>query len=129
MPPNSLSAAQTETFYKLRAVSRLAHSALHLVTHRTPSSLLLKSLIGQLGRFALGALADQELGEKMVRFLRFGDKNTTAATAKDWHHLGKACVYTAEDVVQLREEREQINQEKAAKIKNTRIRLQLKQHQ
>ncbi|KAF8538642.1 hypothetical protein BDD12DRAFT_884607 [Trichophaea hybrida] len=53
----------------------------------------------------------------MVRFLPSGAKNTTAVAAKDRRHLGKACVYSAEDVVQLREERERIDQENAAKIK------------
>jgi hypothetical protein len=82
-PPSSPSAAQTKTPRKPRAVSRLARSALHLVTRQTPSSLKLKSLIGQLGRSAQGALADKELGEEMVRFLCSGAKDTTAVAAKD----------------------------------------------
>jgi hypothetical protein len=78
---------------------------------------LLKSLIGQLARAAQGALADEELGEEIVRFLCSGAKDTTAAAAKDWHHLEEACLYTAENVVQLRDETERIDQEKLCTIK------------
>jgi len=53
----------------------------------------------------------------MLRTLRSGAKDTTAVAAKDRRHLGKACVYTAEDVVQLREERERLDREKVAKAK------------
>jgi hypothetical protein len=53
----------------------------------------------------------------MVRFLRSGANDTTAAAAIDRRIVGKAHVYTAEKVVQLRVERERIDQEKAAKIK------------
>jgi hypothetical protein len=35
--------------------------------------------------------------------------------AKDHHQLGKGCVYTAEDVVQLREESERLDREKVTK--------------
>jgi hypothetical protein len=82
-----------------RAVSRLARSALHLVTHPSPSSLKLKALIAQLGGSAQDALADEELGDEMLRTLCSGAKDTTAVAAKDRRHLGKARVYTAEDVV------------------------------
>jgi hypothetical protein len=58
-------------------------SALHLVTRQTPSSLKLKSFIGQLERSAQGALADKQLGEEIVRFLHSGAKDTTAVAAKD----------------------------------------------
>jgi len=53
----------------------------------------------------------------MLRTLCSGAKDTTAVAAKDCRHLGKACVYTAEDVVQLREERERLDREKVAKAK------------
>src|ERR1700687_3458340 len=53
----------------------------------------------------------------MVRFLCSGVKDTTAAAGEDRRHLDKARVYTAEDVVQLRDMRERIDQETAAKIK------------
>jgi hypothetical protein len=51
-----------------------------------------------------------------VRFLRSGAKDITAAVAKHGRHPGKSRVCTAEDVVQLREERKRIDQENAAKI-------------
>jgi len=53
----------------------------------------------------------------MLRTLRSGAKDTNVAAAKDCRHLGKACVYTAEDVVQLREERERLEREKVTKAK------------
>jgi hypothetical protein len=53
----------------------------------------------------------------MVRFLHSGVNNTTAVAAQDGSHLGKARVYTAEDMVLLREEKERIDQEQVAKIK------------
>jgi hypothetical protein len=56
----------------------------------------------------------------MVRFLQSVAEDTTAVPANDCHHIGKAPVYTAEDVMMLREERERIDQEKAAK---TQMRL------
>jgi hypothetical protein len=102
---------------KPTAVSRLAPNAFDLATRQTPFTLKLKALISQLERSAPGALADKELGEEMVRFLRSGAQDTTVAIANDWCHLCKARVYTIEDVVQLREERERIDREKATKIK------------
>jgi len=53
----------------------------------------------------------------MLRTLRSGAKDPTAVVANDRHHLGKAHVYTAEDVVQLREERERLDREEVAKAK------------
>jgi len=53
----------------------------------------------------------------MLRTLRSGAQDTTAVAAEDCCHLGKACEYTAEDVVQLREERERLDREKVAKAK------------
>lgn len=52
-----------------------------------------------------------------MRFLRSGAKDITDMVAKDQRHHGKDRVYTAEDVVQHREERERIDQEQAAKTK------------
>ena len=48
----------------------------------------------------------------MLRTLRSGAKDTNVVPAKDLCHLGKAHVYTAEDVVQLREERERLEEKK-----------------
>jgi len=45
----------------------------------------------------------------MLRTLHSEAKDTTVAVVKNHHHLGKAHVYTAEDVVQLREERERLD--------------------
>jgi hypothetical protein len=53
----------------------------------------------------------------MLRTLRSGAKDTTVVAAKDRRHLGKARVYTAEDVVQLREGRERLDREKVTKAK------------
>jgi len=53
----------------------------------------------------------------MLRTLRSGAKDITAVAAKNSHHLGNARVYTAEDVVQLREERERLDREKVVKAK------------
>jgi len=53
----------------------------------------------------------------MLRTLRSGAKDTNQVAAKDRCHLGKARVYTAEDVVQLGEERERLGREKVTKAK------------
>jgi len=53
----------------------------------------------------------------MLRTLRSEAKDTTAVAAKNHCHVGKARVYTPEDVVQLREERERLDREKVAKAK------------
>ena len=53
----------------------------------------------------------------MLRTLRSGAKDTNVLAAKDRRHLVKACIYTAEDVVQLREERERLDREKVTKAK------------
>jgi hypothetical protein len=116
-PPATPTPFLSATRRQPRAVSRLARSALHLVTHQSPSSLKLKAPIVQLGRSAQGALADKELEDEMLRTLRSGAKDPTAVAAKDRRHLCKAHVYTAEDVVQLREERERLDREKVAKAK------------
>jgi hypothetical protein len=76
-----------------------------------------KALIAQLGRSAQGALADNELGDEILRTLRSGANNTTTVAANDCHHLGKAHVYTAEDEVQFREDRERLDREKWPKLK------------
>jgi len=51
----------------------------------------------------------------MLRTLHSEAKDATAVAAKYCRHLGKARVYTAEDVVQLTEERERLDREKVAK--------------
>jgi len=53
----------------------------------------------------------------MLRTLHSGAKDTTVVAAMDYCQLGKACVYTAENVVQLREERERLDREKVPKAK------------
>jgi hypothetical protein len=53
----------------------------------------------------------------MLRTLRSRAKDTNVAAAKDCHDLGKARVNTAEDVVQLRKERERLEGEKVIKAK------------
>jgi len=53
----------------------------------------------------------------MLRTLCSGDKDTTVAVGMDHCHLGKACVYTGEDAVQLREESEWLDKERVAKAK------------
>jgi len=53
----------------------------------------------------------------MLRTLCSGAKDTNVVAAKDRRHPGKARVYTAEDVVQLREERERLDREKVTNAK------------
>jgi len=48
----------------------------------------------------------------MLRILCSGAKDTTAVTAQDRHHFGKARVYSAKDGGQLSEERERLDREK-----------------
>ena len=107
-----------------RAVSGLARSALHLVTQQSPSYLKLKALVAQLGSSPQSALAHKEFGEEMLRTLCSGAKDTNVVAAKDRRHPGKACVYTAEDVVQLREESLRLKETKWPTPKCTKKRLQ-----
>jgi len=109
---------------QVRTVSWLTCSALHLVTRQSPSSHKLKALVAQLGRSAQGALADQELGDDMLRTLRSGANDTNLVAATERSHLGKARVYTAEDVVQLREESLRLKETKWPTPKCTKKRLQ-----
>ena len=51
----------------------------------------------------------------MLRTHCSGAKDTTVVAAKDCCHPSKACVYTAVEVVQLREERMMLDREKVAK--------------
>jgi len=102
-----------QTAQSCKPISLKCTSSCHLAI--TFLSLKPKALVPQLGRLARGALADKELADEMVRTLHSGAKDTNAVEAKNRCHLGKAGVYTAEDVVQLREERERLHREKVTK--------------
>jgi hypothetical protein len=65
--------------------------------------LKLKALVVQLRSSAQSALAHMELGDEMLRTLHSAAKDNIVAVAQDQRHLCKALVYTAEDVVPLRE--------------------------
>ena len=99
-------------------------NASHLVTVQTPRSLKLKALIEQLGRSAQGALAEKGLANEMVKYLRSGAKDTSAAAAKDRRHLTKGRVIDNEQAVDMREERMQKDAVKAQKAKNREIKQQ-----
>jgi len=62
----------------------------------------------------------------MPRTLCSGANDTTAVTAKGHLRLGKTGVYTADDVVQLREEREMLDREKVAKAKMHQVKAATK---
>jgi len=98
----------------LRVVNHLQLTAMHLVKRNTPSSLKLKHIIAQLGRCAEGAIAGRDLEGEMLRNLSCQAKDLFAASANDRHQLTKARVITQEDVVHLREEREQKEPKKSA---------------
>jgi len=59
-----------------------------------------------LGRSAQGVYVDKKFRNETLSTLRSEAKDATGVAAKDCHRLGNGCMYTAEDVVQLREERE-----------------------
>ena len=69
------------------------------------------------GKVSSSEHADKDLGDEILRTLCSGAKDTTAVSANDCCRLGTAHVYTAEDVVQLREERERLDRENVAKAK------------
>jgi hypothetical protein len=73
--------------------------------------------MAQLGRSAQVALANQEVGDEMLRTLRSEANATTSVAAMDYCHLGKAHLNRVEDVVQQREERERLDREIVAKAK------------
>ena len=66
------------------------------------------------------ALADKGLGEEMVRTLRSGAKDTSAATTKDRRHLAKGSAIDNKDVVHMREQREQQDAVKHKKPKTAK---------
>ena len=86
------------------------------ITHCHQTGAQVKTLIEQLGRSAQGALADKGLREEMIRTLRSEAKDTSAAAAKDHHHLAKARLIGSEGVVQMREDKLQKDAVKAPKI-------------
>ena len=57
------------------------------------------------------------MGDELLRILCLGDKDISVVAAMVRHHLGKACVYTADDVVQLRKEKQMLDRGKVAKAK------------
>jgi len=77
----------------------------------------MNAIVAHLEWSAQGALGDKELEDKMLRTHHSGAKNTTVVATKDCRNLCKARVHTAEDVVQLREERGRLDREKVTKAK------------
>ena len=116
-PPATPTALLSAAPRQSRAVSQLACAALHLVTRQSPSSVKLNAAVAKRGRSAQGALADMQSGDDMLRTLRSGAKDTNDVAAKAHRHLGNARVYTAENILQLREERERLDREKVTKVK------------
>ncbi|KAF8535432.1 hypothetical protein BDD12DRAFT_892998 [Trichophaea hybrida] len=94
---------------------------MHLLKRSKPSSLKLKHILGQLGRSVEGALADRDLGAEILRDLRSQARNLSVVAAKDRRQLTKARVIAQEEVVQLREEREQKVAETPARAKTRKI--------
>jgi hypothetical protein len=78
--PTPLSSA---TWRKPWAANKSAHSAVHLVTHQSPSSVMLKAFIAPLRSSAQAALADKWYGDEMLSTLCSGVKYTTTVTATD----------------------------------------------
>ena len=74
-------------------------------------------LVAQLERSAQGALADNELEDTILRTLRSEAKDTTVVATKNRRYLRKARAYTAEDVVQLREQCKRLDRDKVTKAK------------
>jgi hypothetical protein len=58
-----------------------------------------------------------ELEDEMPRTLLSPAKDTNLVAANDRHHLGNARVFTADDVVQLLEERDRLDREKVPTAK------------
>ena len=98
-----------------RAINRLKRHALQMVTRNTPSSNKLKVLIDQLERAAEGASADRDLSAGMLKGLRSKAKELSSAAPKDCRQLSKARVINSEKVVCLRDKREKVDSEKAAR--------------
>ena len=88
-----------------------------MITHQSPSSCKLKSLIAQLGRYAQRAVADNVEGVEMIKNLYSEAKDTSVGAEINQHHLTKPCVVTAEDVVHLQVKWEKIVTKKAVKLK------------
>jgi len=76
---------------------------------------MVKAVIAQLESSAQSVLTNKKSGNDMLRTHCSGAKDTTVVAAKDCCHPSKACVYTAVEVVQLREERMMLDREKVAK--------------
>ena len=98
-----------------RAIKHLTRHALQMVTRNTPSSNKLGVLIDQLGRAAEGAAAEKDLSTGMLKDLHSKAKDLSSAAARDRRQLSKARVIDSEEVVRLRDKRERVDSEKAAR--------------
>lgn len=98
-----------------RAVSRTTRSAIALVTHNTPSSEKLKSLLSGLSEGFQQTISDKVLAEESHKQYRELVGEAKKAKTSDRRRLAEATVITTENVIQLQEERERVDATKAAR--------------
>jgi len=98
-----------------RAVSRDTRSAIALVSRNTPSSKKLKVLLSFLPEGFQQAIADRVLEEESHRQYRELVGKSQRIKTSDRRKLTEATVVTTETVIGLRENRERLDAEKAAR--------------
>lgn len=98
-----------------RAVSRDTRSAIALVSRNTPGSKKLKELLSGLSEGFQQAIADRVLEEESHRQYRELVGKSQRIKTSDRRKLTEATVVTTETIIGLRENRERLDAEKAAR--------------
>ena len=101
-----------------RAVSRATRTALSLVTHTTPFSVKLKSLLVGLSEGFQQLIADKTVEEEAHRQYRQLVGKERQGKTSDRRKLTEATVVTSEIVIDLREKHERLDAVKAARKTN-----------
>lgn len=105
----------SQTLQTPRAVSRATRTAFSLVTRNTPGSQKLRSILTDLSDGLQQTIADKVLEEESHRQYRQLVGKEKKAKTSDRRKLTAATVVTSETVLQLRDQRERIDGEKAAR--------------
>ena len=113
-PPNSIPTVNRVPKTP-RAVSRHTWRAIALVSRNTPSSKKLKELLAGLSEGFQQAIADKALEEESHKQYRELVGKSQRVKTSDRRKLTAATVVTTETVLHLRENRERLDAEKAAK--------------
>ena len=99
----------------LRVIDRLKCHALRMETRNTPSPNKSKVFVDQFGGAAGGVAAGKDLNAGMLKDLRPKTRGLYPAAVRDGRQLSRARVIDSEEVVRLGDNRERVDNEKAAR--------------